>query len=57
MVEAIHDILILIRHVSDHPIHPPVDGSDPWDLEFPPDKEYCIKAVDGVFNIFEDKVS
>ncbi|XP_037919825.1 AMP deaminase 2 isoform X5 [Hermetia illucens] len=50
----------LIRKISlppaeDHPIHPPVDGSDPWDLEFPPDKEYCIKAVDGVFNIFEDK--
>lgn len=41
----------------DHPIHPPTETSDPWDLEFPPDKNYCIRAVDGVYNVFQNEVN
>lgn len=41
--------------IEDHPIHPPVRGESPWSLESPPSKNYTIKAVDGVFNVFKDK--
>ncbi|XP_067641734.1 AMP deaminase 2 isoform X2 [Eurosta solidaginis] len=40
---------------SDHPIHPPNDKSDPWELEFPPDNENTIKSINGVFNVYKDK--
>ncbi|XP_055840719.1 AMP deaminase 2 isoform X2 [Episyrphus balteatus] len=39
----------------DHPIHPPTETANPWDVEFPSNKGYTIKAVDGVFNLFQDE--
>lgn len=42
---------------TDHPIDPPKDTSDPWDIDFPPDMGYTIRAVNGVFNVFKDEVS
>ncbi|XP_017474291.1 PREDICTED: AMP deaminase 2 isoform X3 [Rhagoletis zephyria] len=43
------------KTIADHPIHPPTDTSDPWDLEFPPDNEYAIKSINGVFHVYKDK--
>ncbi|XP_065363471.1 AMP deaminase 2 isoform X4 [Calliphora vicina] len=43
------------KSIADHPIHPPTETSDPWDIEFPADKTYCIRAVDGVFNVFQNE--
>lgn len=40
--------------IEDHPIHPPVHGDSPWSLEIPPNKNYFLKAVDGVYNVFKD---
>uniref|UniRef100_A0A1B0A2Z0 AMP deaminase n=1 Tax=Glossina pallidipes TaxID=7398 RepID=A0A1B0A2Z0_GLOPL len=57
-------IAALIRKISlpmillpprDHPIHPPTETSNPWDIEFPSDTNYIIKAVNGVFNIFQSE--
>ena len=46
------------RCSSDHPIHPPTETSDPWDIEFPPDRSAnCIRQIDGVFNVFATEVS
>lgn len=59
-----HTHTVLLPHIRsrkrsylDHPIHPPTETSDPWDIEFPVDKTYCIRAVDGVFNVFQDEVN
>ncbi|KAL9880077.1 AMP deaminase 2 isoform X3 [Glossina fuscipes] len=57
-------IAALIRKISlpmillpprDHPIHPPTETSNPWDIEFPSDTNYIIKTVNGVFNIFQSE--
>ncbi|XP_058988043.1 AMP deaminase 2-like isoform X2 [Musca domestica] len=40
------------KSIADHPIHPPTETSDPWDIEFPTDKNYSIRAIDGVYNVF-----
>ncbi|KAI8128323.1 AMP deaminase 2 [Lucilia cuprina] len=45
------------KSIADHPIHPPTETSDPWDIEMPADKSYCIRAVDGVFNVFQNEQS
>lgn len=37
----------------DHSVHASYT-TDPWNIEFPPDKGYTIKPVDGVFNLFRD---
>ncbi|XP_059224044.1 AMP deaminase 2 isoform X2 [Stomoxys calcitrans] len=42
------------KSIADHPIHPPTETSDPWDIEFPADKKYDIRAVDGVYNVFQN---
>lgn len=39
---------------SDHSVHAPWAGGDPWAIEFPPDEGYAIKSVDGVFNVYRD---
>ncbi|MDE5061027.1 hypothetical protein OZD67_02690 [Wolbachia endosymbiont of Drosophila nikananu] len=31
--------------------------TDPWNVEFPPDEDFVIKPVNGVFHIYTDKVS
>ncbi|XP_046803094.1 AMP deaminase 2 [Lucilia cuprina] len=49
--------LVYGRSYLDHPIHPPTETSDPWDIEMPADKSYCIRAVDGVFNVFQNEQS
>lgn len=41
--------------IEDHPIHPPERGFSPWSLESPPSKNYTIKAVEGVFNVYKDQ--
>ncbi|XP_053949039.1 AMP deaminase 2 isoform X3 [Anastrepha ludens] len=43
------------KTIADHPIHPPTNKSDPWGLEFPPDNEYAIKSINGVFHVYKDK--
>lgn len=43
------------KTIEDHPIHPVHNGDSPWSLESPPPKNYTIKAVAGVFNVFKDK--
>ncbi|XP_012160935.1 AMP deaminase 2 isoform X4 [Ceratitis capitata] len=55
-------IAAIIRKISlpstqtDHPIHPPINKSDPWELEFPADNEYEIKSINGVFHVYKDKL-
>ncbi|XP_018800892.1 PREDICTED: AMP deaminase 2 isoform X2 [Bactrocera latifrons] len=43
------------KTIADHPIHPPNDKSDPWELEFPADNDYEIKSINGVFHVYKDK--
>ncbi|XP_054088343.1 AMP deaminase 2 isoform X6 [Zeugodacus cucurbitae] len=43
------------KTIADHPIHPPNDKSDPWEVEFPADNEYEIKSINGVFHVYKDK--
>ncbi|XP_037936468.1 AMP deaminase 2 isoform X3 [Teleopsis dalmanni] len=57
IAEIIRKISLPDIQTEDHPIHPPTDTANPWDLEFPPDKNFVIKPVDGVFHIYEDEVS
>lgn len=38
----------------DHSVHAPQTNTDPWEIEFPENPGYHIKAVDGVFNLFRD---
>ncbi|XP_075158248.1 AMP deaminase isoform X2 [Haematobia irritans] len=45
------------KSIADHPIHPPTETSDPWDIEFPADKKYDIRSVDGVYNVFQNEDS
>lgn len=50
----------LIEHedrktIADHPIDPPRETADPWDIDFYKPLGYTIKAVNGVFNVFKDK--
>ncbi|XP_044013715.1 AMP deaminase 2 isoform X5 [Aphidius gifuensis] len=40
--------------IADHPVHAPA-SRDPWELEFPPSKNYIISPVNGVFNVYENK--
>ena len=40
--------------ILDHPVNPPTSTRDPWLLDFPDDKNYTIKANNGVFEIFQD---
>lgn len=35
-------------------MHAPQTTSDPWEIEFPENPGYHIKAVDGVFNLYRD---
>uniref|UniRef100_A0A1L8DXU6 AMP deaminase n=1 Tax=Nyssomyia neivai TaxID=330878 RepID=A0A1L8DXU6_9DIPT len=41
------------KTIADHPVHA-IPSSDPWAIETPPSKGYTIKAVNGVFNLFQD---
>ncbi|XP_069966613.1 AMP deaminase 2 isoform X3 [Bactrocera oleae] len=43
------------KTIADHPIHPPINKSDPWELEFPADNDYEIKSINGVFHVYKDK--
>uniref|UniRef100_A0A034V9N6 AMP deaminase n=1 Tax=Bactrocera dorsalis TaxID=27457 RepID=A0A034V9N6_BACDO len=43
------------KTIADHPIHPPNDKSDPWEVEFPADNDYEIKSINGVFHVYKDK--
>lgn len=40
---------------TDHPVHPPSRSTDPWNLEFPDDKNYLIKSKNGVFHVYKDQ--
>lgn len=40
---------------TDHPVHPPTRSTDPWNLEFPDDKNYLIKSKNGVFQVYKDQ--
>lgn len=44
------------KTIADHPIDPPTKSKDPWDIEFPEDRDFCIRSVDGVFNVYENKL-
>ncbi|KAM7348029.1 AMP deaminase isoform 2-T3 [Cochliomyia hominivorax] len=60
IAELIRKISLPMIHLPprDHPIHPPTETNDPWDIEFPADKtSYRIRAVDGVFNVFQNEQS
>lgn len=39
----------------DHPVHPPIDVTGPWDVEFPPDLEYVCRPRAGVYNVYSDE--
>lgn len=39
----------------DYSVHAPSYTTDPWNIDFPPDLGYTIKAVNGVFNLFKNK--
>ncbi|XP_044728732.1 AMP deaminase 2 isoform X2 [Chrysoperla carnea] len=47
--DVIHDDKMTI---ADHPVHPPASQGDPWECKIPPSKNYTIKSVDGVFNLY-----
>ena len=40
---------------SDHPVHAPAQKGDPWDCDFPADKGYLMKPVNGVFHVYKDQ--
>jgi len=39
---------------SEQPVHAP-SKIDPWEIEFPEDKNYIIKPVKGVFHVYENE--
>lgn len=41
----------------DYSVHAPTSTTDKWDIEFPPNLGYTIKAVNGVFNLFRDEAA
>ncbi|CAO1382196.1 unnamed protein product [Diamesa serratosioi] len=41
------------KTIAEHPVNPP-DNTDPWQLEFPEDLNYVIKANKGVFEVYRD---
>lgn len=47
--------MICICAFLDYSVHAPSYTVDPWQIDFPPDLGYTIKAVNGVFNLFKDK--
>lgn len=46
-------LMNFLKMFLDHPIHAPTNTSNPWDVEFPEDENYCIKPIGGVFNVFK----
>lgn len=40
---------------ADYSVHAPTSTDDPWAIEFPPNLNYHLKAVRGVFNVFRDE--
>ncbi|CRK96623.1 CLUMA_CG009986, isoform B [Clunio marinus] len=41
------------KTIAEHPVNPP-DNHSPWELEFPEDLNYTIKATTGTFEVFRD---
>jgi len=39
----------------EHPIHPPKQEGNPWDIEFLPDNGYKVKIVQGVYQVYKSK--
>ncbi|XP_077297777.1 AMP deaminase isoform X3 [Arctopsyche grandis] len=51
-VELHHDDRMTIE---DHPVHAPASEGDPWDCNLPPSKNYIIKPVRGVFQVYANQ--
>ncbi|XP_018917140.1 AMP deaminase 2 isoform X3 [Bemisia tabaci] len=52
LIKVIHEDK---RTVEDHPVHPPSSSGNPWECDFPGNKNYIIKPVDGVFQVYKDQ--
>lgn len=48
------NIFFLKIPISDHSVHAPSTTKDPWNVVFPENAGFHIKAVGGVFNLFRD---
>lgn len=42
-----------VINVLEHPVNPP-DNLDPWELEFPEDLNYTMRAKSGTFEVYRD---
>lgn len=54
-------VYLLHKHTNTrsehHTLMSPLKSRHAWDVEFVPDESYFIKPVNGVFHIYNDKVS
>ena len=46
-------VSVCVCGASDHPIHPPEDTSDPFQIDFPADRQNQLQMVDGVMYVYE----
>ncbi|KAF4519197.1 hypothetical protein B566_EDAN013490 [Ephemera danica] len=38
-------------------VHAPSTSANPWECDFPPDKSYVIRPVEGVYHVYEDEAA
>ncbi|KAJ9573863.1 hypothetical protein L9F63_008723, partial [Diploptera punctata] len=43
------------KTIEDHPVHAPSQKGNPWECEFPADKGYLLKPVNGVFHVYKNQ--
>lgn len=49
-----YKIFIIFLSKLEQPVHAP-SKMDPWEIEYPEDKNYTIKPVNGVFHVYESQ--